>query len=302
MNNSINARDIKDNVSIVDLLARLGYKPFKKSGTEHIYLSMLRDSDTTPSFSVNDKLGCWYDHGEGKGGNVIDFGLRYWRGATFQEVLEKITHTMDFHVAEVVAGDKPKRKRLAVKQPHYQVLEIKELGNNAAITAYLQSRRIWPEAQGRLKEIYYYVEDEQKNRKNFFAAGWQNELGAWEVRNIHFKGCIGHKAISFIPRDPENLAVFEGFLNYLSWISENPLSNESVMILNSLSLIQSGISKAKDFKQITLWFDLDEKGREATNTFCQAISHARDCSLVYFGYNDYNEKIVAQPNGMTITR
>jgi hypothetical protein len=296
MNTNINARDIKDNVSLVDLLSRLGYQPYRKSGQEHIYLSMLRDSDTTPSFSVNDKLGCWYDHGEGKGGNIIDFGLLYWKGSSFQEVLEKISNVTGADLPVQSDTDKAKRKRSAIKEPHYQVLEIRDLGVNAAITGYLQSRGIWLEAQGRLKEVYYYVEDNQKNRKHFFAAGWQNELGAWEVRGINFKGCLGHKAISFIPGDPDKLAVFEGFINYLSWLSENPFADESVLVLNSLALLQPGTRKAKDFNEVSTYFDNDATGRNATLTFQQALRQSIDCSPVYEGYNDYNDKLIAELN------
>ena len=302
MKTNINARDLKDQVSLVDLLARLGYQPCRKSGQEHMYLSMLRDSDTTPSFAVNDKLGCWYDHGEGKGGNIIDFGLRYWKGASFREVLEKINHVLGGNLPDQSFMDKPRRKRLAVKEPHYQVLEVQELGHNAAISGYLQSRGIWPQAVGRLKEVYYYVEDSKKNRKHFFAAGWQNELGAWEVRNLRFKGCLGHKAISFIPGDANRLAIFEGFIDYLSWLSEHPMADESVLILNSIALIQSGIRKARDFNQIALYLDNDTPGRNATVAFQQALPQAIDRSPVYEGYNDYNDKLIAGLNSHHLSR
>ena len=54
-----------------------------------------------------------------------------------------------------------------------------------------------------------------------FAAGWLNEAGGWEVRNKYFKGCLGQKAISFIPGHQKELCVFEGYINYLSWKTEN---------------------------------------------------------------------------------
>lgn len=276
---------------MVALLAAIGFRPAKKTGNEYLYLSPLRDSDTTPSFSVNDGLGCWYDHGSGKGGNIIDFGLKYWPNLTFPEVLENISATMQS--STII---EPRRKRAAVKEPYYQVLEIKELGVNRAIRNYLETRGIWPAAQGILKEVYYYVEDAQKNRKNFFAAGWQNELGAWEVRNLHFKGCIGHKAISFIPGNSGNLCVFEGFLNYLSWRTDEPFCDDSILILNSLALIQSGISKARSFARIATYFDNDPSGRAATAAFKAVLPQSIDHSWIYEGYNDYNDLVTAIPS------
>lgn len=285
---------------MVALLAAIGCRPVKRAGSEYLYCSPLRDNDSSPSFSVNDQLGCWYDHGKGKGGNIIDFGLLYWPQMTFPEVLEKIADAVSI-VAEPITPE-TRRKRSPIKEPHYKVLEIKELGANQVIEHYLQSRGVWSPAQGRLKEVYYYVEDQQKNRKNFFAAGWQNELGAWEVRNLHFKGCIGHKAISFIPGNTGSVCVFEGFLNYLSWLTEEPFCDDSILVLNSLALLQSGISKAKSFAGISTYFDNDSAGRAATEAFKFALPQSVDHSWVYEGHNDYNDKIMAEMARRTYMR
>jgi len=289
----LSATEIKEQVSLVDLLARLGYQPLRTAGKELLYLSMIRDSDTSPSFAVNDGLGVWYDHGIGKGGNIIDFGLAYWK-IPFQQVIEKIMQVTGNSIpANLQAMESRHRKRSPVKIPHYKIQEVKELGNNPAITEYLQSRKVWEAAQGRLKEVYYYVEDQKKMRKYFFAAGWQNELGSWEVRNLYFKGCLGHKAISIIPGDPNKLAVFEGYINYLSWLTENPQATDSVLILNSITLLQGAIRKARDYKKVSLYLDRDLSGIGATQEFKKAIPQTSDCSGHYWNYNDYNEKLIA---------
>ena len=162
--NTIQAREIKDTVSIVDLLARLGYEPVKIHGQESKYFSMLH-TETIPSFYVKDQLGVWYDQGLGKGGTIIDFGLAYWN-LPFQETLEKIVQVCGTNLP-LVNYDRQEsaRKRSAIKIPHYEIEEIKPLGNNPAITEYLQYRGIWQAAQGRLQEVYYFVEDQKKQRK-----------------------------------------------------------------------------------------------------------------------------------------
>ena len=298
--NKISARWIKDNISIVDLLANLGFEPPKPVGKERKYISMLRDSDTTPSFSVNEKAGTWFDHGEGKGGNIIDFGKLYWNGLTFPEVLEKIVAVSQTFMP---SGQRPfQRKVNEHSKPNYGILEIKALSHNAALINYLENRCICAVAWGRTKEVYYYIEDENKIRSNFFAAGWQNETGAWEVRNAHFKGCLGHKAISFIPNSESRLAVFEGYFNYLSWLTDNPFATESVLVLNSLALLHAGLTKAKPFYDVCLFFDNDLSGQRATSAFRQAMPHAIDCSGIYRGYNDYNDKLIAEQTGYQFTR
>lgn len=301
----INARELKDTVSMVDFLSRLGYQPVKKIRAEHMYLSMLRDSDTTPSFSVNDEAGCWYDHGDGKGGNVIDFGKLYWQGLSFPEVLEKIAGVMGMEHT-ISDNELPKAIRQKTKkEPFYQVLKVQALGNNPAIMNYLESRGIGKVAEGRLKEIYYYTEDENKKRKNFFAAGWQNENGSWEVRNLNYKTCVGHKGISFIPGTGSGISIFEGFFDYLSWLTDNPFTTDAVLVLNSLALLQSGIDRSREYGNVSLFFDHDKAGRKATAEFIDHVRFARDCSGVYRGHKDYNDKLVCdlfnqQHEGLTI--
>jgi hypothetical protein len=182
---------------------------------------------------------------------------------------------------------------MAVKIPHYEVEEIKEMGSNAAITWYLKERGIGKIAQEKLKEVYYYVEDQKKLKKHFFAAGWQNELGGWEVRNKYFKGCLGHKAVSFIPGIAERLSIFEGYLDYLSWLTEHEECNASVLVLNSLSLLEVGIRRAKDFASVDLYFDRDKSGHQASIQFVSAVPYAKDRSACYDGFKDYNDRLKA---------
>ena len=59
-------------VPIGTLMEKLGLIPAKQHGKEVWYLSPFRE-EKTPSFHVNVAKNIWFDFGEGKGGNVIDF-------------------------------------------------------------------------------------------------------------------------------------------------------------------------------------------------------------------------------------
>ena len=297
MTQFLNANEIKQQVSITDLLARLGHQPNKKSGKEFIYFSMLRDSDTKPSFCVNEELGVWFDHGMGKGGTVIDFGLLYWKTVDVKEVLERITNIFNLEnltTFETRNTERALRPRMAIKLPNYKIEEVKELGSNDAITSYLKSREVWNVATGKLSEVYYYVEDENKKRKQFFAAGWQNENGGWEVRNKYFKGCLGRKGLTCIQGDQQKLVVFEGYLDYLSWLFEHKEATDSVLVLNSLSFLPAAAKRALSFAEVEVYFDHDSAGYAATAEFLSAVPHAKDSSDKYVGYNDYNEWLTAE--------
>jgi DNA primase len=302
----IKAEDIKDRVSLVDLLARLGHAPAYRSGKELFYRSMLRQ-ENTPSLSVDDKLDVWFDHGGPnasgiKGGNVIDFGLAYWHPITFPEVLDKIGALMAMASHTSLPDDsREKRPRqLAARVANYRIEAIKELGRHPAITRYLKSRGIWEAAQGKVKEVYYTIAGGPKQGRRFFSAGWQNELGAWELRNRignrDFKACLGRKAVTVVPGNPEHLSLFEGYMDYLSWLTDNPQATDTVLVLNSVNLIQAAIAKASSFASINVYFDRDKAGQTALQTLQAAIPQAEDGSPVYSRHKDYNEMLMARPS------
>lgn len=288
----LNAQELKQSASIVDLLRHLGHLPIPKRGREAMFISMLRDDDHTPSFSVNDDLGVWFDHGTGKGGNIIDFGIAYWKTLSFPEVVRKIQEVMSLDPAQPVST--AVRKHISVKTPNYVVHQVKKLGTHPAITNYLKSRGVFDAAKKFLSEVYYYIEDQEGKRTKYFAAGWLNEANAWEVRNRYFKGCMGHKDLTIIPGHAKCAVVFEGYLDFLSWKTEHPDTDHTVIVLNSLSLLQRGISKAKMFSSLDVYFDLDRAGRLASKEFLKALPYATDRSAAYEGYKDYNDKLKAQ--------
>lgn len=294
-----NAQEIRDQVSPVDFLARLGYHPAYKSGKELFYLSMLRE-ERTPSFCVDDKLGVWYDWGGAnpsgiKGGNVIDLALAYWYPLSFREVLEKINQVCNIEPDITPAVNRENmRPRKATRIPHYRISEVKELGHNHAITSYLQSRGIWPVAHEYLKEIYYFIEDEKKLRKYFFSAGWQNENSGWEVSNPYFKGCLGPKGLSLIPGDQHRIVLFEGMTDYLSWKFEQQDSGETVMLLNGVTFIDAAIKRAAAYTEKTIYFDNDEAGENASRIFMDAYPLTHNGAAQYAGYKDYNQRLMAE--------
>ena len=65
----------------------LGFQPSKISGNDYWYSSPLRN-EHTPSFKVNRRLNKWFDHGLGKGGNLVDFGILYYN-CSMGELLQK---------------------------------------------------------------------------------------------------------------------------------------------------------------------------------------------------------------------
>src|SRR5690349_21237349 len=83
-------------IDLVDYLFSLEFKPAKIRNNDYWYLSPLRD-EKEASFKVNRKLNMWYDFGLGKGGDLIDFGILYYK-CSVSALLEKLKqNSLSFH-------------------------------------------------------------------------------------------------------------------------------------------------------------------------------------------------------------
>ena len=130
--------------------------------------------------------------------------------------------------------------------------------------------------------------------RTYYAIGFANDAGGWEVRSPYFKGCIAPKAITTISKGTDVLQIFEGFMDFLSWQTLNPSSACDTIVLNSLALLPRIQEKLKSYKQIESFLDNDEAGRktfEVLKQFCPSII---DGSVRYQTHKDLNEWLVAQ--------
>ena len=84
-------------------LAKLGHAPTKSTEKEAWYLSPFR-SETQASFKVSKKLNRWYDHGVGKGGNVIDLVclIKEWSVKETLEFLNKNQISFSFQQQPII--------------------------------------------------------------------------------------------------------------------------------------------------------------------------------------------------------
>lgn len=295
-----------ENISIVDFLARLGHHPVKKSGKEHFYHSMLRDTKKeTPSFTVWDGGGRWMDRGGAgetniKGGGIIQLGMAYWPRLSFVEVLHKIKEVNNLDTALIPEYVPPKKYPAQQDEPGYkfEVVNIRPVGSNFILTQYLQSRGILDVAKGHLSEIYYRHRDKLDDQRTFYAVGWQNEHQNWEFSNAKgFKSSTGAKGISVVPGNPVHAILFEGYMDYLSWLKENrPQILPTAIVLNSIVLLDHAIEKIRDVPRVDVYFDNDSPGRKCTGQLLKEVPHAVDRSYEYQGYKDYNEKLMREMN------
>jgi hypothetical protein len=150
--------------------------------------------------------------------------------------------------------DYKRKRRHATKLPYYQVAEIKPLGQNLEIEAYLRSCGVWTAAKYRLEEVYYYVQDDNGKQKHFSAAGWLNELGHWQVTAPNFTGCLSHAALTIFPGAASEAWLFDTIFDFLRH-PEYKSTNAQIIIINHRKLLQAGLAKARTFSSIRTFFN-----------------------------------------------
>jgi len=236
------ARDI----SIIRVLYDIGYEPVKIINESQWYLSPLR-KERKPSFKVNTMLNRWYDFGDQQGGNVIDLIIQIY-GFTPREALKYLTRYDVNTILSSFGQQKPSNQ--------IELLEVKSI-QHKALKEYLQSRCVQEDIyQGYCKEVHYIVQG-----KRYFAVGFENQSGGYELRSRYFKGCIGKKDISYIKNNSERLLVFEGFIDFLSLLGHGEnLKEDDIIILNSVANARKIYPLVDNYPLTSLYLDNDEAG------------------------------------------
>lgn len=286
--------DTAKQIPISDYLHSLGYSPIKQQGNSLWYKSPFRE-EKEPSFKVNTDLNLWFDFGLGRGGNILSLAKELYSTDSLPYLLEKIA-SQSPHIRPVDFSFRHQRS-----EPSFQHLEVREL-SHPALLRYLQGREINVAlAKIECKELHF-----TNNGKPFFAIGFPNIDGGYEVRNSFFKGCIAPKSITHIRQQGEpkdTCFVFEGFMDYLSFLTirveKSPkmpcLDGQDYLILNSTSKVNKAIDTLGGYEHIHCMLDNDGAGWKATNAIRNEYSYrVRDSSFLYKGYNDLNEYLCGE--------
>lgn len=281
-------KEIKS-IPLADFLSQLGHEPMARKETRLWYKSPLRQ-EHTPSFKVETTLNCWYDFGLGRGGNIIDLAAEMYQSTDLCYLMRCIADSCPVPSVQTVASSSPQRHS-APSMERFEVVPLE----HRALVAYLQERGIPAHiATVNCKEAHYCV-----NGRFYFAVAFENVSGGCELRNRYFKGCRGHKDISYLPwaRDGPSTecVVFEGFIDYLSALTLGIISGADAIILNSVVNVNKAVPYLKDYTTINCYLDNDNAGKTALAELTVIYSSAViDCSTLYSEFNDLNGFLVNQ--------
>lgn len=276
-------------IRIEEYLHSLGYDLVRRQGGSLWYMSPFRD-EQEPSFKVNTERNLWYDFGAGRGGNIIALAQELYASDSLPYLLERI--------AEQAPGVRPVSFSFGgqpVSKPSFRQLEAVPL-SSPALLSYLRQRGINTGlAKRECREVRYLTDG-----KPYFAVGFPNRSGGYEIRNKFFKGCIAPKDITHIRQEQtrETCCLFEGFMDYLSFLTlrlercpDRPdLDGQDYIVLNSTSNLSKAIRPLGGYGRIHCFLDNDKAGMEAVQELREEYGlRVRDASHIYGGYNDLND-------------
>ena len=189
--------DLK-NIGIRQFLAWRGILPKYERNGYDMYLSPLRE-ERTPSFKVDYVQNLWYDFGLGEGGTLLTLVMRLER-CDSREAVRRLQNgekrdagsaSLSPGIGERPAAGGPLPVLRPAAVPALRILSDAPL-RHPALVGYLVSRGIVPSvAAAFCREVRYEV-----NGRAFFAVGFRNDAGGWELRSERFKGGSSPKYIT----------------------------------------------------------------------------------------------------------
>ena len=279
---------------IVEYLERKGIKPVRKTPTYAMYRSPLRE-ETHPSFKVDTEKNLWIDYAEGRGGSIIDLCMRM-EGCTLSEAIRllgqnaPVNGTYSFlndfapNNTQPVMAVNGARRLIEISDtlpPHFQEYLTKVRCINLE------------KAMPFLKCISYEVRG-----RRYQAIGFANLSGGYELRDDKtFKGTIAPKDITPIFTDrAEPVCIFEGFMDFLSFLSMKEEITNHCLVMNSVSNVARTIRYLNDrhLTHIRAFLDNDEAGRRTVQDFIKAGFHVEDMNIHYKDFKDLNEYHVSR--------
>jgi 5S rRNA maturation endonuclease (ribonuclease M5) len=276
--------DTAREISIVNFLKKNGFSPFRENQKEAWYLSPIR-KESTPSFKVSKILNRWYDHGLGKGGNVIDLVIQMNNNCRVQEALLIL-------YGKIPSFSFQQQNAFAVLKPEDEIRIEKVVSiQHPALFNYLRNRRVNPTEVAKFaKQVHYTLKN-----STYFAIGLENVSGGWELRNPYYKNAAAPKDYSFFSTSKNLLSITEGMFDFFSLISLYPdlAIKSDFIVLNSVSFANRIKNIAADYTKVGLYLDNDPAGKKATKQLLAHLPNSVDMSAIYGFKKDLNEYLTA---------
>jgi len=324
-------------IPITDYLDRIGAKFARTqngtNGQEYVYHSPIRD-DVKPSLCVNIGKNIWSDVPEGVGGRLIELvchvnglqkndisgALKLLDGIfpivsksslavssiISKSKLQSDQETSLFNYASLKTSDDAVNNATGLKKKSVaiEIKQVKPLFSFPLKNYLSDTRKINLNiADQYIKEVHCQL---TATGNNFYAIGFKSGA-TYSLRNKNFKGFAGTGVdITIFDHQTSNILVFEGFIDFLSYLTAKKVSKPpfTCVVLNSSAMIGRLITYVNNtplISSIDYFRDRDELEGKNTglNTLKELNSQLqkikiRDMSVTYPQYKDLNDWLVDQ--------
>lgn len=278
----MDSKDI-NRCSIREYLAGMNIHPAKDKIFYGMYHSPFRE-DKNASMKVDYNKNLWIDYGTNEGGTLIDLVMRI-KNCTNGEAMQLLEQQLLGKSTFSFQGNTKPSEKKEYSEPAIQITEVIPLSTPALID-YLKERKIDIElAKLYCKEVTYSVND-----KTYYAIGFGNNIGGYVLRSKYFKGCTSN-AITHLKNGSNNCLLFEGFMDFLSYLTlkKNRISEHSIIVLNSVSNLSKAQNVLSKYGIIFSCLDNDESGKRAVRDLQSFCKDVKDQSVHYAKYKDLND-------------
>lgn len=278
----MDARQMRE-IPIADFLNAMGVHPARQRRNALWYSAPYR-TERTPSFKVDTTKNVWFDFGTGKGGDIFDLAGEFIGSGDF---LLRAAFIAKRGTCPLPIMERPQRNE--EKEPVFEDIWVRPL-QDSKLLGYLRERGIFAEiAITNCEEVRYQV-----HGKRYYAIGFRNNAGGWELRNRFFKGCIPPKDISLRRNGSDVCAVFEGFIDYLSAMQLGIIASDW-LVLNSVSNVEKALKVLDGYRRIDCYLDNDDAGHRTLERLREDFGEkVFDRSSLYADHKDLNEYLLSQ--------
>lgn len=292
-------RQAELNIPIEHVVAALGLRPGQ---VKDMYFSPSRD-EAEASLHIDRVRNVWYDHGAGKGGTNADLVMLV-KNCSRHEAYDFL-RSLEPSVTQAPQVQHITTPGLIKTSDPDKSIEIRKVRPIQCyyLTKYIADRKIPLElAKAYCKEVIIHS---NTRGMNFTHVGFPNNSGGYslsapngfkattkaDITTINTDGIITKEPSS------KNVAVFEGFFDFLSWqvMQSSKTPTCDVVVLNSVNNLNKALEFIRAHARATCFLDNDAAGEKCYQGVRDAMKGKEviDMSDLYGEHKDLNEFLQA---------
>lgn len=305
-------------IPIQEVVEQLGGVLYKENAREAIYFSPFRN-EKTASFRVRKSINKYKDFGDHRPqGDPIDLVI------DFHDLQRNDPEATKFALKYLEKFDTIpritiyKEAKAMTYSDHYQIKKLSDRVTAQNMKDEIDRRKLPKSLVERFaKQASIY---DSSTKKTFYAFAFENDKEGHEINiynpRLHksFKTCIGPKAITTFPANPEatdiTAFVFTGFFDFLTWLNLKglPKPNEEYIVSNGDSMISAVgeylTARKPVIARVYGFPDHDESGSgDKANHAIASILEAEDMVYgtmdhIYDGHKDLSAAHMGNTSGL----